>query len=106
MDFLPQREFLPCIWPPQLLDLAAGTGLDTQKARLDRLAMEEDYIDHIVPAMQRHPERFKVDNMTLELFCAAASWVSSRAFFVDSTHGMDYFRFETKNRCDVCTKAL
>jgi hypothetical protein len=50
--------------------------------------MEEDYVEHILPALQRHPDWFRAGAMTLDLFLAAASWVSSRAFFVDDTHGV------------------
>jgi hypothetical protein len=52
-------------------------------------------VTQVQDAISRHPERFKHvrAEMNLAAFQRAASWVSSRAFYVDGYHG-------------VCTAAL
>ena len=49
--------------------------------------MEEDLKQHILPWAEQFPERLRMTAFTKEHFEAAASWVASRAFGVDSHHG-------------------
>ena len=50
--------------------------------------MLEDFEEHIVPLMGKYPDELtRAQDFTFERFKVAASWVSSRAFGVDSWHG-------------------
>ena len=50
--------------------------------------MLEDYEEHIAPLVGRYPDQLRrTQDFTFERFKIAASWVSSRAFGVDSWHG-------------------
>ena len=90
LQFLTQREFLPVFWPQGLLQLAKETSLNASKASADLQAMEEDFREHVAPAVARHPDRCIPERMTLDSFMVASSWVSSRAFHVDDYHGAHF----------------
>jgi hypothetical protein len=49
---------------------------------------KEDYEETVVPLCEEYPTRFNSKKMSLELFRIAGSWVASRAFGVDSFHGI------------------
>lgn len=53
-----------------------------------RAYTKEDWETHLLPLVQqaKYPE-LSSSALTLDLFRAAASWVASRAFGVDSYHG-------------------
>jgi hypothetical protein len=51
--------------------------------------MVEDYMANVVPLLSLYPKRFPAaEAMSLRRFMVAASWVASRAFGVDRSHGM------------------
>ena len=53
-----------------------------------RQFMLEDYKEHIADLVGRYPDQLtRAQDFTFERFKIAASWVSSRAFGVDSWHG-------------------
>ena len=50
--------------------------------------MLEDYEEHIAPLVGKYPHQLRrAQDFAFERFKIAASWVSSRAFGVDSWHG-------------------
>ena len=52
--------------------------------------MLEDYEEHIAPLVKRYPDQLgRPQDFAFDRFKIAASWVSSRAFGVDSWHGED-----------------
>jgi hypothetical protein len=46
-----------------------------------------DYESVVAPLVARHPSLFDAAACGLAAFRAAASWVASRAFYVDAHHG-------------------
>ena len=76
-------------WPDKVLKITEGTSLDIETVEKDTAAMREDFND-IEKVMKRHPTRFAEVSpaMDFEAFRVAASWVSSRAFYVDAFHGV------------------
>lgn len=84
---LPAREYLPLFWTPEERALLQGTeraGAPEEDERLTR----EDFEEVVLPLVARlHPGRLSPGAFTLERFRAAASWIASRAFGVDSFHG-------------------
>lgn len=76
-------------WPQDILQIAQGTCLDPAIVRNDEAAMQEDFT-HVEEIIARHPARFEglSAKMDWAAFQVAASWVSSRAFYVDAYHGM------------------
>eukprot|EP00892_Ulva_mutabilis_P009447 jgi/Ulvmu1/6875/UM031_0080.1 len=89
LEFLGAREFLPLFWPQEVLELAEGTSLKVETVHKDTAAMRDDFKE-VEQVMERHPARFESLSTALdfEAFRVAASWVSSRAFYVDAFHGM------------------
>ncbi len=73
-------------WSASELARLAGTGV-AERARDDAALAAEDFHAHVPPLCAAHPGRLPARRMTLEAFRAAASWVASRAFGVDSYHG-------------------
>ncbi len=73
-------------WSAGELARLAGTGV-AERARDDAVLAAEDFNAHVPPLCAAHPERLPARRMTLDAFRAAASWVASRAFGVDSYHG-------------------
>lgn len=83
---LPAREYLPMFWTCEERALLQGTeraGAPEEDARL----MREDFEEAVLPLVARYPGRLSPGAFTLQGFHAAASWVASRAFGVDSFHG-------------------
>eukprot|EP00198_Chlamydomonas_reinhardtii_P003225 XP_001692561.1 predicted protein [Chlamydomonas reinhardtii] len=85
---LPAREYLPVFWSARQLQQLAGTDL-ADKAEEDRASMAADFSTHLAPLLSRYPGRLGhlAAGWSLEAFMHAASWVASRAFYVDDTHG-------------------
>lgn len=71
-----------------MLELTEGTSLGIDIVHKDAAAMREDFKE-VQEVMRRHPARFEglSTAMDFEAFRVAASWVSSRAFYVDAFHG-------------------
>jgi hypothetical protein len=86
-ESLPEREYLPMFWSAGELARLAGTGV-AERARDDAALAAEDFHAHVPPLCAAHPGRLPARRMTLEAFRTAASWVASRAFGVDSYHGV------------------
>ncbi|KAL6750101.1 hypothetical protein V8C86DRAFT_890723 [Haematococcus lacustris] len=87
-ESLPAREFLPLFWSQAEAAQLHGTEIEG-RAEADREAVEEDWQEHVAPLVAKY--RVLVPGCgrwSSEAFCVAASWVSSRAFFVDRYHGM------------------
>ncbi len=80
-------EYLPIFWSEEELKQLQGTevcGCVDQ----DRLDIEEDYEQHVVPLLEKYPDTFRiVSDTSVEAFKNAASLVASRAFAVDEEHG-------------------
>ncbi|KAG2499786.1 hypothetical protein HYH03_002083 [Edaphochlamys debaryana] len=85
---LPYREFVPAFWGDVQLRRLRGTDIE-EKAPADREAMAADFAAHLAPLLQRYPARLGPlrEGWTLDAFMRAASWVASRAFYVDEAHG-------------------
>ncbi|KAG2434596.1 hypothetical protein HXX76_007491 [Chlamydomonas incerta] len=85
---LPRREYLPVFWSRAQLEALGGTDLAGQ-AEDDRASMAADFAAHVEPLLGRYPGRLGrlAGGWHLEAFMHAASWVASRAFYVDDTHG-------------------
>jgi SET domain-containing protein 6 len=49
--------------------------------------MREDFDSLLLPLLKRYPRRLTPGAWTFSAFCRAASWVASRAFFVNEWHG-------------------
>ncbi|KAI9318079.1 hypothetical protein BX666DRAFT_1856704, partial [Dichotomocladium elegans] len=50
--------------------------------------LQDDYIEVVMPLVEKYPSVFKKDTFTLEQFCRISTLVSSRAFEVDAYHEM------------------
>ncbi|KAL4428484.1 hypothetical protein ABPG75_002573 [Micractinium tetrahymenae] len=83
---LQAREYLPLFWSNAQLGLLRGTELES-KVEADREAAAEDFEEHVLPLLPKHPGRLNKEFITLENFHIAASFVASRAFGVDEWHG-------------------
>ena len=83
---LPAREYLPMFWAGAERALLQGTERASAPEEDARLTAE-DFEEAVAPLAARHPGRLSPGAFTLERFRAAASWVASRAFGVDSFHG-------------------
>ncbi|KAL4439191.1 hypothetical protein ABPG77_004093 [Micractinium sp. CCAP 211/92] len=83
---LQRREYLPLFWSDAQLALLRGTELEG-KVEADREAAAEDFREHVLPLLAKHPGRLVDEFVTLEHFHVAASYVASRAFGVDEWHG-------------------
>ncbi|KAI8472158.1 MAG: hypothetical protein J3K34DRAFT_519919 [Monoraphidium minutum] len=83
---LPAREYLPLFWEHAELALLEGTELEGAVEE-DRADTEHDYETVVAPLMARHPAAFPPGSCGLGSFRAAASWVASRAFYIDALHG-------------------
>ncbi|CAL5222086.1 g4393 [Coccomyxa viridis] len=84
---LPSREYLPMFWTADELDLLQGTGV-AQNVLEDLQHTQDDFETHVLPLVEQHPGLLKAETFTIDNFRRAASWVASRAFGVDSHHGM------------------
>ena len=83
---LPAREYLPMFWTSAEQALLQGTERADAPEEDARLTAE-DFEEAVAPLVARHPGRLSPGAFTLQGFRAAASWVASRAFGVDSFHG-------------------
>lgn len=63
----------------------AGTDIES-RAAADRETMRSDFDTEVLPLLGRHAGRLNADCWTFDAFLAAASWVSSRSFGIDSYH--------------------
>ncbi|CAL8465452.1 g4988 [Coccomyxa elongata] len=84
---LQQREYLPLFWAEEERCLLEGTEAE-HRPQEDTELTQEDFDTHVLPLLRQHPDRLAANAFTLEGFRMAASWVASRAFGVDSFHGM------------------
>ncbi|BDA50036.1 probable N-lysine methyltransferase SETD6 at N-terminal half [Coccomyxa sp. Obi] len=84
---LQQREYLPLFWDEEEISLLKGTEAE-HRPQEDAELTQEDFDTNVLPLLRQHPDRLATDAFTLEAFRTAASWVASRAFGVDSFHGM------------------
>ena len=84
---LPAQEYLPVFWTAPERALLQGTEREDAPAE-DAALMHEDYEEHVLPLVEQYPERLRAGDFTPERFMVAASWVASRAFGVDSHHGV------------------
>jgi SET domain-containing protein 6 len=87
---LPPREHLPVFWTAPERALLAGTERAAAPEQ-DAALMREDFEEVVLPLVAQYPERLPPAAFTLDRFMAAASWVASRAFGVDSHHGVGFF---------------
>ncbi|KXZ53733.1 hypothetical protein GPECTOR_6g650 [Gonium pectorale] len=85
---LPDREYLPVYWSDVQLERLEGCEM-AGKAQQDREAMAADFASELEPLLERYPLRLGPlrAGWNLEAFMRAASWVASRAFYVDERHG-------------------
>lgn len=89
LSTLPQQgEDLPLFWTIDELAALRGTEAEA-RAEADLEAMEDDYVQFIKPMVKKHLKKLPMDasRWRFEDFKIAASWVASRAFFVDDYHG-------------------
>ncbi|GLC60363.1 hypothetical protein PLESTB_001604200 [Pleodorina starrii] len=88
LSSLPPREYLPVYWSEEQLQQLEGTDI-ADRARTDREAMAADFESELAPLLSRYPARLGplAGGWSLEAFMRAASWVASRAFYVDEHHG-------------------
>ncbi|GAB5353826.1 hypothetical protein AAMO2058_000067300 [Amorphochlora amoebiformis] len=85
-NILPGREYVPFFWHPNELKLLKGTGL-IYRADEDLTDLKEDYEQVILPLINEHNSTFDADYFSFNNVKRAASWISSRAFQVDSFVG-------------------
>lgn len=85
LDSLPDTSNLPIFWSQEELLELKGTDLFNELTRLKE-DVRNDYEELIVPLFERHPDQFKQDFMTFDLFFKTAAWCTSRAFEVDAYH--------------------
>ncbi|KAG6551635.1 hypothetical protein Mapa_006720 [Marchantia paleacea] len=87
LQLLPNEQKLPFLWSSEEIDeLLLGTELH-KVIKEDRLLIEEDWMESIVPLTESNPAEFPAEWFTLDRFLAAKALVSSRAFEVDDYHG-------------------
>ncbi len=84
---LQQREYLPLFWAEEERCLLEGTEAE-HRPQEDIELTQEDFDTHVLPLLRQHPDRLAANAFNLEGFRMAASWVASRAFGVDSFHGL------------------
>ncbi|KAG1672800.1 hypothetical protein FOA52_002788 [Chlamydomonas sp. UWO 241] len=84
LSSLPPREYVPLFWSDEELALLEGTELEG-RALEDREVTEEDFDDNVAHLAQKYG--LPKSSWRLHDFHVAASWVASRAFYVDSYHG-------------------
>lgn len=92
---LPQREYLPLFWTKDERSLLRGTEAE-HRPQEDILQTREDFITNVLPLVNEYPEQLAAHAFTLDNFRIAASWVASRAFGVDSYHGMTCASMQVK----------
>ncbi len=88
LEELHKREYLPLFWAEQERSLLQGTEAEHRPQEDEELTLE-DFETHVPALVEQHADRLRADSFTLESFRVAASWVASRAFGVDSFHGVD-----------------
>ncbi|BBN12812.1 hypothetical protein MPTK1_5g23080 [Marchantia polymorpha subsp. ruderalis] len=71
----------------KLTSFLLGPSCIRQVIKEDRLLIEEDWMESIVPLTESNPAEFPAEWFTLDRFLAAKALVSSRAFEVDEYHG-------------------
>jgi hypothetical protein len=97
-------ENLPVAWPASALAAAAGSDLPGRAAG-DAAAVEEDFVEHVLPlvpdivaclvdayggkesSLLPPKPTLTARLSSLPLFMAATTWVASRSFGVDAVHG-------------------
>ncbi|GIL84921.1 hypothetical protein Vretifemale_13467, partial [Volvox reticuliferus] len=88
LSSLPPLEYLPVFWSEEELQRLEGTDVGG-RAKADREAMAADFEAELAPLLFRYPKRLGplTHGWNVGAFMRAASWVASRAFYVDEHHG-------------------
>ncbi|GIL53583.1 hypothetical protein Vafri_9192 [Volvox africanus] len=88
LSSLPPLEYLPVFWSEEELQRLEGTDV-ADRAKADREAMAADFESELAPLLVRYPKRLGPlsHGWNVAAFMRAASWVASRAFYVDEHHG-------------------